>query len=373
MRQNLLILALLSLFHTIIYSQNLVSNPSFEELVNLPVKPNPKNTFEYEPNSGFQPFRKNLKFWFAGTLTTPDLRIFDLDYYRKCDKLFDDCDRPRTGSMMVGLITSLRNTYTDSYREYVQIKLNKALEVGEMTYVELWIRREREAKLVSNNIGFHFAMEQVFESTEEVLELRPQINYDQVVNADTTKWVKITGKFKPARPYRYVLIGNFFKNEATTTLVYPHYSASVYVPPYAYYLIDDIKIWQNEASDTNFGESLNPRIGETIVLESIYFQTDSTRLEPPAIEELEKLYAFLQQHPEQRIAIYGHTDNVAPDHYNLTLSQGRAEAVVNYLINKGIDPVRLSATGYGETQPIDTNDTEEGRQKNRRVELELLD
>ena len=73
-----------------------------------------------------------------------------------------------------------------------------------------------------------------------------------------------------------------------------------------------------------------------------------------------------------KIEISGHTDSKGTDSYNLTLSQNRAQSVVDYLAAHGIDKGRLKAAGYGETKPIDTNDTDEGRQNNRRTEFEIL-
>jgi outer membrane protein OmpA-like peptidoglycan-associated protein len=72
------------------------------------------------------------------------------------------------------------------------------------------------------------------------------------------------------------------------------------------------------------------------------------------------------------IEISGHTDNKGSDDYNATLSQGRSEAVVNYVISQGVDSYRLSAHGYGEAKPIDTNDSDEGRANNRRVEFTVM-
>jgi outer membrane protein OmpA-like peptidoglycan-associated protein len=352
---------------------NLVSNYSFEELVELPVQPNPRNTFEYEPNSGFEPFRKNLKFWFAGTLTTPDLRIFNQARYSDCNRLFDDCDKPHTGNMMVGIITSMTNTYTDSYREYVQIKLNRPLVPGEMVEVEWWVRKERDAKLVSNNIGIHFSLEKIFEETEEVLDLKPQINIDTLINSVDTRWVKLTGKFKPARPYRYMLLGNFFKNEETITQPYANFSGTPYVTPYAYYLIDDIKIIQPGVKPTLPKLSFSwPAPGETMILDDVHFETDSASLDSAAIAGLNDLLEALQRDTTMQIEIHGHTDEVASTAYNLDLSKRRAQAVVNYLVQSGIRPARLQAKGFGESQPIADNTTKEGRAENRRVELMVV-
>ncbi|MCQ2310378.1 MAG: OmpA family protein [Paludibacteraceae bacterium] len=87
---------------------------------------------------------------------------------------------------------------------------------------------------------------------------------------------------------------------------------------------------------------------------------------------LADLFGYLDRNPEVRIKIMGHTDSVGKDAANQKLSEGRANAVRQELIERGIAPDRIEAVGYGETRPIDTNDTDEGRQNNRRVEVEIL-
>ena len=82
--------------------------------------------------------------------------------------------------------------------------------------------------------------------------------------------------------------------------------------------------------------------------------------------------ARVSENTEINIRIIGHTDNVGSDAANQRLSEGRAAAVRADLIERGIAPERLQAEGRGESQPVDTNDTEEGRQNNRRVEIEIL-
>ena len=88
--------------------------------------------------------------------------------------------------------------------------------------------------------------------------------------------------------------------------------------------------------------------------------------------ELDKVVDFLNNNSSVEIEIAGHTDSKGSDDYNLNLSQGRAQAVVDYLIGQGIDEYRLVAKGYGETVPLETNDTDEGRAVNRRVEFTVL-
>ncbi|MFN8711843.1 MAG: OmpA family protein, partial [Bacteroidota bacterium] len=86
---------------------------------------------------------------------------------------------------------------------------------------------------------------------------------------------------------------------------------------------------------------------------------------------LDNVVKVMMENPEYKLSIEGHTDNQGDDAKNLDLSQRRANAVMKYLTDKGVDAKRLRATGYGETKPVDTNDTAPGRAKNRRVEFKI--
>lgn len=113
-------------------------------------------------------------------------------------------------------------------------------------------------------------------------------------------------------------------------------------------------------------------IGTTVRLENIFFDFDKTTLKSESFVELDKVVEFLNSNSSLEIEIAGHTDSKGGDDYNINLSQGRAEAVVDYLIENGIDEFRLVAKGYGETVPLQSNDTDEGRAYNRRVEFTVL-
>jgi len=111
--------------------------------------------------------------------------------------------------------------------------------------------------------------------------------------------------------------------------------------------------------------------GATMVLNNIFFDTDKSVLRQESNVELEKLFALLKESPQLRLEIAGHTDNVGAEDHNYRLSEYRAQAVVDYLTKRGIDKTRLEAKGYGKTKPFATNETVEGRQRNRRTELEV--
>jgi len=111
---------------------------------------------------------------------------------------------------------------------------------------------------------------------------------------------------------------------------------------------------------------------EPIVLKNIFFETGSAQLLPASDSEIDYLFDLLNKYPVIRIRIVGHTDNVGDEEANLRLSQERAESVKSALVLKGIDATRIDAIGMGETQPIDTNDTPQGRSGNRRTEFLIV-
>ena len=110
----------------------------------------------------------------------------------------------------------------------------------------------------------------------------------------------------------------------------------------------------------------------SIVLKNIFFDVNKFELKPTSRVELDEIIALLKENPKVSILISGHTDNVGKPAENLLLSENRAKAVVNYLTEKGIARLRLYFKGFGDTQPLETNDSETGRAKNRRTELKIM-
>ncbi|TNF47833.1 MAG: OmpA family protein, partial [Bacteroidetes bacterium] len=107
-------------------------------------------------------------------------------------------------------------------------------------------------------------------------------------------------------------------------------------------------------------------------LKDVQFETNKDVLLPVAYPALNEVVKVLMDHPEYKLQIDGHTDNVGEDEANMILSQKRAQAAAVYLMSKGISADRLIATGYGETRPKALNDTDQGRQQNRRVEFNIV-
>jgi outer membrane protein OmpA-like peptidoglycan-associated protein len=113
-------------------------------------------------------------------------------------------------------------------------------------------------------------------------------------------------------------------------------------------------------------------VNAAVVLRNIFFDVKKYEIKPESSAELDRVVQFLQDNPTVRIQIEGHTDNVGTVIDNQKLSEQRARSVVNYMIYKGIKDTRLVPKGFGASQPVADNKTEEGRAQNRRTELKVL-
>lgn len=123
------------------------------------------------------------------------------------------------------------------------------------------------------------------------------------------------------------------------------------------------------ATDYAASQTAPAAIPRRLVLEGVNFDYDKSTLRPEDIAIIDQNAAGLKEWGDVDVEVTGHTDSRGSDKYNMGLSLRRAEAVRDYLITKGISADRLTAKGYGESEPLESNDTDEGRFKNRRVEL----
>lgn len=144
--------------------------------------------------------------------------------------------------------------------------------------------------------------------------------------------------------------------------------------PYADRLFD-VEIRDRKVEfNTNVESALNNEDIEakTIPLTYVKFETGSAVLTPLSKYELDNLVEAMKKYPDVVIEVAGHTDNTGNPESNLLLSQNRADAVKDYVTQNGVEESRLRSLGYGQTQPVDTNDTESGRAKNRRTEVKII-
>ncbi len=151
------------------------------------------------------------------------------------------------------------------------------------------------------------------------------------------------------------------------------YAFNVSEPGYLFYSqsfqLSDEKKWE---SPFLVEIKLDPiKTGAEMNLYNIYFETDSFRILPSSTPELDKLFTLLKNNPSLEVEIQGHTDNSGTSGHNLVLSENRARSVADYLILKGIQAQRLKFKGFGETLPVASNDTEDGKMLNRRTTVKI--
>ena len=173
---------------------------------------------------------------------------------------------------------------------------------------------------------------------------------------------KFVGKTKPDGSYKVILTAG------------EDYNLSAYADGYAFHSERFVIPIDQAYQEVEKNILLTPlRKGAVVILHNIYFDFDKATLRPESKAELNNLIRLLKENPTMKIEIRGHTDSKGSEEYNIRLSKARAKAVRDYLVEMGgIDPSRLTIVGYGESMPIASNATDEGRQLNRRVEFKII-
>lgn len=316
-------------------------------------------------------FSSTLKYWSSPTATSPDayspkVRVPDTWAEKGFGKL-----KPHTGVSMVGITVFGCENGKPHCREYIQIQLLEPLVIGQDYLLEFYYHHLSRSLRI-NNIGASFSKKKINTKLEDPLYNLPTV-YEKEVMTAASGWKKFSKKFKAKEDADYLIIGNFFTDKQTLT-------TSSNKPDglnFAYYYIDDVllkkipPILPIPVPDDDLTK-VKIEKGKIVQLKNIYFETNGYELEPRSFLELKKLLYVLREHPTMTIEIRGHTDNQGSHEYNMKLSEGRAKSVLDFLIYNGIKAYRIKSKGFGETIPLTENDTEDGRQLNRRVEFEIL-
>ncbi|MCB9170847.1 MAG: OmpA family protein [Flavobacteriales bacterium] len=337
-------------------------------------------------------FNENMVGWISPTETTPDHYSTELepDCWSNPAKRTGGKASPHDGKAMVGIKTWGRGNTPTYWHEYVEVELPEPLQAGTRYIAEVWALRANFSNEASNNIGIVVTDLPVRTRDRLPLYLTPVVNQDKVL--DKRGWSRISGVFEAKGGEQYVLVGNFYGDEAT------HHARQPDGERGAYYFIDDVNIRiapagmaltpappesvppppkqrvEDHASTAQVDiYDVEPEVGKSIRLDNIFFDFDKSELKPESEDELGKIVDLMTDYPFMRIEIGAHTDDQGSDAYNQKLSEARAKAVVDYLIGRKVEKERLSWKGYGETQPIAPNDSEAARAKNRRVEFTVLE
>lgn len=359
---------------------NLVPNPSFEDR-----KPNV--SLPKDDTDGSAAFRLTIAEWQSPTYTTPDWLILPPSIVAADKRKGKLTNEARTGFKMVGILThNPKSDRSDTYREYIQVKLTEPTKPNQEYYFEFWACRDVNSKYASNNLGIFLSPAPITRNDagnkwSPILDIVPDKNESKVINEKKIEWVRISGTVTPTSSCSFLLIGNFFDNKA---IIMPEVNPSG-IYENSYYLIDDVALHEVNPKPVAVPEPepvATPEpptlaeepmiIGKKIQLNHVYFETSKWKLLPESSAQLDELVVLMEKHPTMEIEIGGHTDSRGSDSDNQKLSENRTRSVYEYLLEKGVDKARMNYKGYGEKEPKTTNDTEEGRAQNRRVEFTVL-
>ncbi len=340
--------------------KNLIPNGSFEEFSSFPLG------WFYKGKD----YSRLMKYWSSPTHASPDIyhpKVRIPIYWTQ--KGFG-IEQPRSGKTMCGITVYGCKEGKPHCREYLQIQMSEPLVIGQRYHAEFYTTALADSKLI-NNIGIFFSPTKINETTDEVLSVKPHIYEKNIIKSKGGVWQKVAGSFTAKDTSEYMIIGNFLSDSLTQTL------SKTNGLKYGYYYIDDVKVFKlepilNEPIKNDDLCCIEYEVGKSITLKNIFFETDESELLPQSNKELDKLLQVLLDHPTMNIEIQGHTDNQGAYKYNIRLSRDRAQAVVNYLKVRGISQNRLYYKGFGDTRPIATNESDTGRQMNRRVEFLIL-
>jgi len=342
-----------------------------------------------------------VKDWAAPTKGTTDLySACELKHYTPIVRTpvnFFGHQQPVDGISYAGFYAF----YNRDYREYMLTKLTQPLDSGKIYHINFWVSLADTAGTAVRELGVVLIDSLFFKPQFTHLEgfdVQPIYNANRTFLKDKKSWVQLSLDYTARGGEDVFILGNFKNNENTDTLFLNDTSAAEFETFDAYYYIDMVCIGERKAngncdcinggepvviSDSNYvdlveiipneAEDNRPKVGDIVILKHIYFDFDKAILKSTSEPELQKLYNLLVQYSTLKIIINGHTDNKGSDNYNLLLSESRALAVYAWLVQKGIDSQRLDFKGFGEQRPLETNQTENGRQTNRRVEFEVIE
>jgi len=279
--------------------------------------------------------------------------------------------------------------------EVLRTKLVKPLEAGKTYCLQFKIKLKEENAFGMNGVTAVISKDlKFFKNSEEgrreevVLQTHPSI-----VLGCRDQWMTISGSFEAEGGENYLYISNFTNNKDIKMFKADSFAGD-YVDEIYYYIDDvvlieegtdyhcpcnvkgcDLKFESPKPDTTITTKSIfqNPKVGQKLILRNIQFETSKWTLLPESFSQLDSLVDLLIKYPAMVVEIGGHTDNKGKLKDNQILSQNRANAVMQYLIEAGIPPEQMTAKGYGQETPIDTNDNEKGRFNNRRVEFKILE
>lgn len=329
----------------VLISQNLVSNPSFEDYVQCP--------------EDYGTFQDDVLFFTKPTTGSTD-------YFNDCSEImgtrsnFAGRQKAFDGKGYAGFYAF----GPKDYREYIGGELTTKLEKGKTYIVSIMVSLADKSAFGIYDLGFLLGSKPINLQTtrsipHSITSRDGGVNFIKLTHrqhlSNKEEWVEIKNEYIATGKERYFTLGNFRENRKTRLV-----DTGKNLKKAAYYYVDMISITEAEKLFT---------LDEIYVLKDLNFDVNGFKVEGQVREKFIALAAHLKEHPSLNIVVYGHTDNVGDKAYNLELSDKRAKAVSMFLVDNGLSPFRIAWKGYGDAKPLAGNKTKSGRKTNRRVEF----
>jgi len=358
--------ALIVLFGTAAYAQNLVPNPSFEQYFQCPSSYNQQGS-----SRNFAPG------WASPTQGTPDL-------FNRCSfgnsgvpKNWAGVAQAHKGYGYCGIYVWLANS---SYREYLQTRLTDTLVAGRKYGVEFFFRLAGYSKYSINQIGALLSDSTPLVAHDRIWQVAPSFVHvmDSAFSQSTGQWNRVYFEYVAKGGERFLSIGNFaHENEIKTFHLTYAQTVEPLLKSASYFYVDDVTVTPLAAAQTreenrDLAAHEEIKTNEVYILNHIYFSFNSYDLMPLSFEELNLLVSVMKKNPTWRVELSGHTDDKGDNLYNYNLSLNRAKTVGRYLVQYGVDAKRIKVLGFGKRMPLKPAKTEEARALNRRVEVKFL-
>ncbi|MCE3259245.1 MAG: OmpA/MotB protein [Bacteroidetes bacterium] len=338
-----------------------------------PADPKPKKNLV--PNGSFENYRKksdNIR------QAIPWQAIASIDYYH--NPLTNDTTAQK-GAYDGTAYTGFR--FQKRYKEFLQVKLAEPLHRGTTYEFTMKMRLAFWSNAVLRSWGVLFSKAGYRRQADAIKSNMIDTVTKKGGLMQGFQWFTFHGYYKADGGEKYLTIGNFApeikKDMVRMNLFKLGFKES-------YYFVDDISLvkYTDEEKvieevvgsfvhheDSTLQVNTDIKVGEKVTLKNIFFENGKYYLLPESYQELNKLAQYLLKNPSMEIRINGHSDNSGLKFKNQKISELRAREVFEYLIKKGVQN-KMYFKGFGSTQPVASNDTDDGRAKNRRVEFEII-
>lgn len=362
------------------YSQNLVPNGDFETKISCPDE---KGQIEkalgwISPNEGNPDF-------FHDCYSTTNPIVMRRDG-AGVPVSYMGISNTHSGRGMAGLYLHKVENGLVPWKEYLQIKLDEKLKKKKTYCLKAHLKLSASSNYAVSNFQVVLSKRKIKEDHAFTMREKAQLSLDSgnYLNLKD-QWMEVCFPFYPAKNSKYITIGNFQPVDFTDKLVVAPRSFKER-ENYAYYFIDDIAIAQvNNLEECNCDNSYDYNthekivrdsfplpLNEPLIIENIEFAVDSSHFEVIKDDQFQKMLNILKENPSFIVSLVGYTDDTGDKQHNFDLSLARAEAVKNYIVDRGISQDRIFCNGLGDAFPLASNTESVGRSHNRRVEFTIL-